>query len=480
MQSMKGNESPTRSDPEPTLVITKGIVVTGSRNEQATGSDVWISDAVISDIAPTGSKPIPAHCETIDATGMIVMPGLIDTHRHLWQTPLRGLGADLTGPEYRTSIRAAFGAHIRPEDVYIATLAGALEALDSGVTTILDWASIMNSPAHADASVAALRASGMRCVLAHGAPSDAEAASWWGNSERKHPGDIRRLRKEVLHDDAALVTMAFGARAPHLVTGDIMKHDWHLARELGLRITVDGGLGGGLWSGKRRYPIRLLREAGLLGADTTYVHCNNLAEDEYAAIADSGGTVSISPCAEMHVGHGVPATGRVLAAGIRPALSVDYVTQVAGDMFGAMRAILSTERGLAARAAFANGGGVEPWSLRTPDVLEFATAQGAIALGLQGRTGVLARGRQADITLLDTKSLRLTPVNDPVATIVLLATPADVDTVVVAGRPLKRGGRIVHTPVEKILAELVACRDGLNLRAGQHSVGKKNTSAWSW
>src|SRR5690606_28508051 len=114
------------------------------------------------------------------------------------------------------------------------------------------------------------------------------------------------------------------------------------------------GLGGGKW-GPRHYPIRLLREAGLLADDTTYIHCNNLDDDEYRLIAASGGSISMSPCAEMHVGHGLPATGRALAAGIRPALSIDYVTQVAGDMFATMRSVLATERGLRSRAAFEAG-----------------------------------------------------------------------------------------------------------------------------
>ena len=214
----------------------------------------------------------------------------------------------------------------------------------------------MNSPAHADASVAALRASGARAVFGHSAPNDSEAASWWSNSARPHPSDARRIRAEVLADDTALVTMALAARAPHLVQPQVMRHDWELARELGLRIVVDGGIGGGLW-GKRAHPLRQLREAGLLGPDTTYVHCNNLEDDEYAAIAESGGSVSLSPCAEMHVGFGLPATGRVLAHGLRPSLSVDYVTQVAGDMFSTMRATLATERGIRGRRAFERGQG---------------------------------------------------------------------------------------------------------------------------
>lgn len=470
-------------NPQRRTVIQGGIVVTGDPGQSLLWpGDVWIADDRIQAVVPSGELAVPDGCTVIDASEAIVMPGFVDSHRHLWQTPIRGLGADLVNPEYSNAIRFTFGPIYGPEEVYAATLAGALEALEGGVTTILDWAHIMNTPAHADAAVAALRESGIRAVFAYGPPNDLEAPFWWRRSERRHPEDIRRVRSKVLDDDDGLVTMGMAARSPHLLTHDVMVHDWNLARELGLRITVDGGLGGGLWSG-RHHPIRLLRDAGLMGSDTTYVHCNNLEEDEYTAIAQSGGSVSMSPCAEMHVGHGLPATGRCLAAGIRPSLSLDYVTAVGGDLFGTMRSTLATERGLLAREAFDGGKGVGPWELRTGDVFEFATHRGAVALGMERRIGTLAVGKQADIVLLSTASFRLSPVNDPVASIVLHAGPADVDTVMVAGRIVKRCGRLVRSDATRIRNELIAARDRLyeraKLRPGQMMKRQEN-GYWGW
>ena len=230
------------AEPGALTLVRGGIVVAGAELAVHRAADVWVRGSTIEAITPTGEKPVPPGCRVIEAGNHIVMPGLIDTHRHLWQTPLRGLGADLTAPEYRHGLREVVARHYQPADVYAATLAGALEALDCGITTMLDWAHIMNSPEHADASVAALRASGMRAVFGHSAPNDAEAASWWSNSARPHPADVRRVRTRLLPDDDALVTMAFAARAPHLVQPLVMRHDWMLARELGLRIVVDGGI----------------------------------------------------------------------------------------------------------------------------------------------------------------------------------------------------------------------------------------------
>lgn len=470
-------------EPQRRTVIRGGIVVTGDPGQPLLRpGDVWIAGDRIEAVVPSGDRAIPEGCAVIEAGEAIVMPGLIDSHRHLWQTPIRGLGADLVNPEYSNAIRFTFGPIFGPEEVYAATLAGALEALEGGVTTILDWAHIMNTPAHADAAVAALRESGIRAVFAYGPPNDLEAPSWWRRSERRHPEDVRRVRAELLADDDELVTMGMAVRSPHLLTREVMVHDWTLARELGLRITVDGGLGGGLWSG-RHHPIRLLHDAGLMGPDTTYVHCNNLEEDEYAAIAQSGGSVSISPCAEMHVGHGLPATGRCLAAGIRPSLSLDYVTAVGGDLFGTMRSTLATERGLLSRAAFDAGKGAEPWELRTGDVFEFATHRGAVALGMERRIGTLAAGKQADIVLLNTASFRLSPVNDPLASIVLYAGPADVDTVMVAGRIVKRDGKLVRSDATRIRADLIAARDRLYERAGLQPgqlMKRQENGYWGW
>jgi 5-methylthioadenosine/S-adenosylhomocysteine deaminase len=449
----------------PTMVLSGGTVVTGyPLGEVRPRADVWISGETIVAITPAGERSVPAGCEVINASGAIVMPGLIDTHRHLWQTALRGMSSDLIAPEYRHELREALVPLYRPEDVYASTLSGAIEALDCGITTLLDWVHIMNSPEHADASVAALRASGIRAIFAHSCPNDSEAIRWWSNSDRNHPHDVMRLRR-VLSDDNAKVTMAFGARAPQLVQRQVRVHDWRLARELDLRIVTDGGIGGGMWGG-RTYPIRLLQEDGLLGPDCVYVHCNNLAADEYALIADTGGFISISPCAEMHVGFGMPGTMNALSHNIRPALSTDSVTFVSGEMFGTMRSTLSAVRAMLGYLATQRERGVARWELTTADILDFATRCGAAALGMSERTGTLAEGKLADIVILNTRSPRLSPTNNPIATIVLQATPADVDTVIVGGQVVKRNGTLTCCDPDAVRAGVVKSRDWLIQNGG--------------
>jgi len=425
--------------------------------------------------------------EVVDATGMIVMPGFVDTHRHNWQTALRGLGADFIGPDYRNCIKGSFAVVYRPEDVYLSTVMGVIECLHGGVTTVLDWAHIMNGPDFADASVDALLASGARAVFAHACPNDADSDRWWNRSVLDHPEDARRIREQRLTSDDALVTMALGTRPPHLMSPEVMEHDWRFARELGLRITTDGGLGGGQWSGIRwepggYEPIKALAARGLLGDDTTYVHCNNLPDEELRMIADTGGTISISPDSEMQLGFSFPATGRAVRAGVRPAISSDLVMEVGGGMFGAMRSILNAERGLLGQQAYTESRGPDQWEITAEDVLSFATVEGARTTGLTG-VGSLQPGMKADIILISTSTPNMWPAFNPVSLVVQHADTGNVDSVMVDGRWVKRAGRLLNTDLRRLEEQFTTAAESLYERAGIPKRGFRPTAhdpRWAW
>ena len=132
---------------------------------------------------------------------MIVMPGFVDTHRHTWQTPVRGVLPCCTLDHYFAVMLGSVGGHYRPEDVHIGNYAGALEALNGGVTTLLDWSHINNTPDHSDAAIQGLKDAGIRAVYAHGMPTGGE---WWSFSELNHPEDIRRIRETYFSSDDGL------------------------------------------------------------------------------------------------------------------------------------------------------------------------------------------------------------------------------------------------------------------------------------
>ncbi len=400
------------------------------------GGDVLIEGERIAEVAPSIEA---GDAQVVDAAGCIVIPGFIDSHRHTWETVIRGIAPDVSLGGYFDIVLDQLAPAYRPEDVYAGNYLGSLEAIDAGVTTLLDWSHISNTPEHADEAIRGLADAKLRAVYCYGNPNTS-LADWWYTSTLEAPEDIRRVRDRYFSSDEGLMTLAMGTRGPGFCTPEVVKHDWELARDVGAPISVHVGMGP--YAG-RFSMVKQLDELGLLGPDTTYIHCNYLSDEEFKLIADTGGKVSIAPTVEMIMGHGTPPTAKALAHGLRPSLSIDVVTTVPGDMFTQMRFLFAQDRLLAHEAAFAAGSEEEPKLLTSREVLEFATIEGARVCGIEERTGSLTPGKQADVVLVRGDDTNTYPVIDPVSTLVLQADTRNVDTVVVAGKVLKRGGKLV-------------------------------------
>ena len=430
------------------LLIRNGFVVSMDPDvgDVAYG-DVRVEDGKIVEI---GRGLEGSDAEQIDATGMIVMPGFIDTHRHTWQTPVRGVLPCCTLDHYFAVMLGRVGGHYRPEDVHIGNYAGALEALNAGVTTLLDWSHINNTPDHSDAAIQGLHDAGIRAIYAHGVPTGGE---WWSFSEFEHPEDIRRIRDTYFSSDDGLITLALAARAPGNSNFEVAKHDWELARDLGIRISVHVGM---RLTNVHVHHVKNMHDLGLLGPDTTYIHCTDSTDEELDLIAETGGTASVAPYVEMLMGHGPPPTGRLLDRGVRPSLSVDVVSSVPGEMFTQMRTALVAER----IGAFTESPDLAfAPTLSHRDVLEFATIEGARACALEDKVGSLTAGKQADIVLLKTNAINTAPVVKPVATIVVFADTSNVDSVFVAGRAVKRNGQLVDADLDEVFRKLDESRN---------------------
>jgi 5-methylthioadenosine/S-adenosylhomocysteine deaminase len=406
--------------------------------------DVLIEDARI---AAVGEDLSAADARVVDASRRIVMPGLVDTHRHLWQSSLRQIAADWTLGQYVEHMLFGLGHRFTPEDVHVGTLLGAIEVLDAGITTVMDWAHIMRTPEHADAAVDGLRSSGVRAVFGYGNPHP-PAAEWY----RK---DVVRVAEEHFSADGRL-TYAMASNGPEFGPFEDTIVDLELARQLGIRASLH--LGVGLLGQKRA--VTEMHRRGLLGPDLIYVHCNTCTDEELRLIAGTGGHVSISPRIEMQMGHGYPATGRLRAAGIEPSLSVDIVSGVGGSLFAEMRGTLEAERGWQNHLALARGENLAELAITARDVVRMATIEGARTLGLEDKIGSLTPGKQADIILLDIDLPNLSLVNNLPAAVVL-SDNQNVDTVFVAGQMVKAAGRLLGHDLRAVRQRALRSRDHL-------------------
>ena len=443
------------------LLLRGGCVITldPALGDLARG-DVLIEDDRIVAVEPD----LQADAEVIDVAGDIVIPGFVDTHRHTWECAIRGCAPNATLDDYFVEVLDTFAPVYRPEDVYASNLLGALECVNAGITTLVDWSHINNTPEHPDAALTALQEVGLRAVYAYGS-ANLSLSDYWFESKITIPADdVRRVRERYVSSDDGLITMALATRGPGFCLPDVVKSEWGLARELGIPITVHVGMGR---VAGRFAMVKQLKDLDLLGPDTTYIHSCYLSDEEWQLVADSGGTISIAPQVEVQMGHGWPPVMKSLEYGLRPSLSVDVVTTVPGDMFTQIRSAFGSERARVNAEAWEADTAVPDTMLTARQMLEMATLNGAHVAGLEDRTGSLTPGKKADVVVIGGKAPNMAPLLDPVAAVTLCADVSNVQTVIIDGKVHKRDGRLL-ADVDAARAKAESSRDYLVGRVKRH------------
>jgi 5-methylthioadenosine/S-adenosylhomocysteine deaminase len=399
-------------------------------------ADVLIEDDKISAVGPN----IEADAEVIDAAGRIIIPGFIDTHRHTWEAAIRGCAPNSTLDDYFVEVLDTFAPLYRPEDVYASNLAGALECVNAGITTLVDWSHINNTPEHPDAGIRGLQEAGIRAQYAYGS-ANLSLADYWFESKIVIPrDDVRRVRETYFSSDQGLLTMALATRGTGFCVDDVVRGEWAMARDLGLPITVHVAMGR---MAGRFGMVKALHDLGLLNQPTTFVHCCYFSDEEWRLVADTGNTVSIAPQVELQMGHGWPPVLKALENGLRPSFSIDVVTPVPGDMFTQMRAAFGAERARVNAVYWEKNEPAPKTMFTAQQLLEIATINGAHVAGLESRTGSLTPGKQADVVVIDARALNMAPVIDPVAAVTLCADVSNVETVIIDGVVRKRDGKLL-------------------------------------
>jgi len=432
------------------LIQNAAVVGAGDAVGDLPSADIQVSGGVITAVGP--DLALPPGTEVIDASAMVAMPGFVDGHRHMWEGLIRNALPDADLTDYLRIVNGQFAPAYTPEDAFLGELITALGALDAGVTTVFDWSHVQTTPDHTSAVIEALRRSGIRAVFAFGPPGSPDRGHRW-------PHDIARLHAAEFSHPGDLLTLALATFSPEHQPYEQARQHFRLAREADALITVHAGLSG---MGEPDQIERFGRE-GLLGPDVNLVHCNTLSDTEWKIVADTGASVSITPSTEMQMGQGIPPLRQAMSAGVTTGIGVDVEVSVATDMWSQMRILFALHRSQMFEAHFAGKPAAAP--VTTAQLLHFATAGGAAACRLGSQVGSLAAGKQADIVLLRADTIHTRPVNDLTSVVVHNMDARNVDTVLVAGRVVKRDGALVGVDLPKLYDQVYNARDRLFARA---------------
>ena len=441
------------------VVLRGGTVLTMDDNHTVlTGADVLVVEDRIAAVGQ--SLDVPDGTQEIVASGGVVMPGMIDTHRHMWQTAMRGYGADWTLTQYFVWYYLEHGKAFRPEDVYAGNLVSAWDALEAGVTTTVDWSHGLQTVDHAEAAVDALQEVPGRFVLAYG---NIQAGPWEWAGDASVQAFLERRRTGA--GDLLGFQLAFD------VTGDPSfpeKAAFEAARELGLPVTTHAGV----WGATNDEGIRLMHENGFMTPETVYVHAATLTADSYQRIAATGGSVSVSTESEQSAGQGYPPTWQVRRYDIPVSLSMDTSVWWSGDLFSAMRTTLGADRSREHLEAHAKGETVTHVHLRAEQVVDWATRGGARALG-RDDLGRLEPGAKADVVLIkNDRSPVSFPLLNPYGHVAFQAQRGDVHTVIVNGRVVKHEHALVGVDLPAVRRTVEATVDHLRAALGDEQWSK--------
>jgi len=427
------DESPAAGHPHRTLIRNGFVVTMDDDLGTCPATDVLIGEdghiaAVGQSLSPDGVD------ETVDATDSLVMPGFVDSHRHMYSGLARGTGDGLSYGDYFGEVILDYAQSYTPDDTYVAVRLGAAEAIESGITTMHAWEHNLLTPDHAAQSLKALTDSGLRGRFSYGPPNVPMTLN---------PDHVLRLRSAAFtrSPDGRYVTpdgridLGIACRGIELSDESIWRPELEFARSEHLAIT------GHLMAASQ---IDDLHRAGFLGPDLLGVHAIDAGKSQAKMLGETGTPVSISHGGNGRAGVGWSDPTLLRDAGVKLCISLDSLSGCdTGDFFALMRLIVVATRALARN----------PAAYPVTAMLRDATICGAEALGIGDRTGSLVPGKRADLIVLRTDTLNMTPLANPVAQIVLSAQPRNVHHVWIDGIRRLDAGQLTGKPAAEIVSD---------------------------
>jgi len=424
-------------DPDSRLLLRGGYILSMDARVGDLVGDVLIGgdtiEAVGPELRPGGDTLV------LDVRGRIVLPGFVDSHVHAWEGAIRGIAPGADFGNYMAITHGGVAKDMSPEDIAIGQRVTVAQALNGGVTTIVDNSHNSRSAEHSDAAIAALAETGVRAVHAVGSPTAGAAGT-------QLPADLLRLRDAYFSSDDQLLRLRMFDITPSPAT-------WRFAADNGLDVVAEMGM----WIPD----LDSLLATALMHEGHTYNHCSGLTDDQWKRIADSGAAINVVPRSDSQFGLGafVP----ILQAnrlGLQEGISCDNELSYGYDMFSEMRTLLTVQRGLSFAAEFGGEPDVPP-RYDPRDVLRAATVGGARNARLSDRIGSLTPGKKADVVVLDLDQVPTQPFGSLAGTVVSFAGVANVDTVFVDGAVKKWRGTLTGVDYGSVVSDAEASRESL-------------------
>lgn len=391
----------------------------------------------------------------IDGAGKIAMPGMADTHWHMWNSLFKNL---ITPDHGYSTLKNDLGPHHTAEDYYVATRLALAEATDAGITTVLNYAHNVRSPDHADGEIRAMLESGLRGQYAYGGfdPTPLD--------QTLDHDDFRRIHQEFFshagRDATGRMSLGLAGRAvPAPMDVDRRMDDYKMAFEMGLPIVVHSGQSPAFITSPAQ-----MEEGGVLNERNIFVHGVLLTEKDRELIISKGASVSISFGSEFRNLRGGFVREQALLllhGGGNLTLSCDATSLNPTSMFEQMRlafALIAPEFEKPSEKLA---------SITAAQCLEMGTRNGLRALGLAEEAGTLTPGKKADIVLLDANTLNMGPGSELLdRMIVHSAMRQNVDTVIVDGVVVKWRGKVVSMDVDQVRQDAIESLYNIRKRAG--------------
>jgi cytosine/adenosine deaminase-related metal-dependent hydrolase len=378
---------------------------------------------------------------------MIVMPGLVETHWHMWNTLFRSFAGDKPEDGYFPTV-ARFGQQMSPDNTFQSTRLSAAEAINSGMTFVHSWCHNVRSTAHAEADIRALAEVGIRARHSCGWPQGLP------DTQSVDPGPIESLaRNWESWSNEGLITLGMAWRGQFRagpIKPEVYQPEFDNARKLGLPITLHVAS-----ARKAVNQIEPLYKAKLMGKDVQLIHTLSASAAELDMIKDSGSPVSVSPGSELRIGYGYPQISEMLARGIPLGISLDTSALTgSSNLFGVLKLTRDSE----------NARTENEFKMTARKALELGTIEGARSMGIDDKVGSLKPGKRADLIAISPNALNMAVVTDPAHLVLEATSPENVDTVVVDGRILKRGGKLAALDTPEVIAGARAALAGVRER----------------